>query len=69
MSRTLKAIMRHMVPPEKRAPVPAKNKSLTAEWQNGVETIRGYRQRKLRLVFARLPLHERQPASRNLLEA
>jgi hypothetical protein len=58
-----------MIPFEKREPAPVENRSLTAEWQNGVETIRGYPQRKLRLVFARSPLHERQPASRNLLEA
>jgi hypothetical protein len=63
MSRTLKAIMRHMVPPTKREPVPAKNRNLTAEWQNGVETICAYPQRKLRLVFARTPLGERSPAS------
>ena len=54
MSRTIKAIMRHMVPPTKREPVPAKNRDLTAEWHNGVETICGYPLRKLRLVFARL---------------
>jgi hypothetical protein len=62
MNRTIKAIMRHMVLPEKREPAPAKNRNLTAQWQNGVETIRRYPPRKLRLVFARSPLDERHPA-------
>ena len=53
MSRTIEAIVRHMVPPTKLGPVPAKNRDLTAEWQNGVETIRVYPQRELRLVFVR----------------
>jgi hypothetical protein len=39
MSRTIEAIMAHMVPPEKREALPVKNSKLVAQWQDGPETI------------------------------
>jgi hypothetical protein len=62
MSRTIKAIMAHMVPPEKREPSPVKDSKLVAQWQDGPETLSHHKGRKLRLVFARLPLDPREPA-------
>ena len=50
-----------LIAPRRRAPQP----QLAAEWQNGLETISGFSQRKLRLVLARgnrifspVPQHE-----------
>jgi hypothetical protein len=62
MSRTIKAIERHMIPrssrlrPEataRQAAQPMQNgeRKLVAEWQRGAEIL-GHAQRKLRLVFA-----------------
>jgi hypothetical protein len=56
MSRTIKAIERHMVPQSKRETVqPQMEKNLTAEWQRGLESATGSAQRKLHLAFA--PAH------------
>jgi len=63
MSRTIKAIERHMVPRSTRlrleatarqAAQPMQNgeRKLVAEWQRGPETFFGRVQRKLRSVFA-----------------
>jgi hypothetical protein len=57
MSRTIKAIERHMilpVRPEPRStipPAPDRERKLVAEWQRGAEIL-GHAQRKLRLAFA-----------------
>ena len=67
MSRTIKAIERHMIPRPTIPPVrfanrtdssrgelgfQPRNSKLVAEWQRGLETLTGSAQRKLRLVFA-----------------
>ena len=60
MSRTIKAIERHMIPRPTIPPVRSggelgfqpRNSKLVAEWQRGLETLAGSAQRKLRLVFA-----------------
>ena len=66
MSRTIKAIKRHMIrgrqfrqsgPPigglvPWRARTSPRNSKLVAEWRRGLETLTGSAQRKLRLVFA-----------------
>ena len=67
MSRTIKAIERHMIPRPTIPPVRSANRTdssrgelglqprnskLVAEWQRGLETLTGSAQRKLRLVFA-----------------
>ena len=53
MSRTLKAIERHMTPPSKREAVDPHAPKLAGEWQQrGPETFSGYALRKLRLAFA-----------------
>ena len=52
MSRTIEAIMAHMVPPPKRQAAPVRIGTLIAEWQEGPPTISGYASRKLRLAFA-----------------
>jgi hypothetical protein len=39
---------------------PRRKAKLVAQWQSGLQTLAGYEQRKLRLVFARLPLDARQ---------
>jgi hypothetical protein len=52
MSRTIKAIERHMTPPSKREAVQRHVPKLVAEWQRGPETFFGYAVRKLRLAFA-----------------
>src|SRR6267143_3814957 len=67
MSRTIKAIERHMIPRSTIPPVRSANRTdssrgelglqprdakLVAEWQRGLETVTGSAQRKLRLVFA-----------------
>lgn len=63
MSRTIEAIMAHMRPAAKQqAAPPSGSANLTAEWQEGPETISGYAPRKLRLVFARLPLDAKAAA-------
>jgi hypothetical protein len=53
MSRTLKAIERHMTQPSKSEVVERSAPKLVAErQQRGPETILGFALRKLRLVFA-----------------
>jgi hypothetical protein len=64
MSRTIKAIARHMIPQSKIPPVRSKTRrgelglqsraaNLVAEWQQrGPETLSGHALRKLRLVLA-----------------
>lgn len=52
MSRTIKAIERHMIPRAKSQTVQPREMRLTGEWQRGLETMSGYAQRKLRLAFA-----------------
>jgi len=53
MSRTLKAIERHMTPPSKGEAVERSAPKLVGEWQQrGPETFYGYALRKLRLAFA-----------------
>ena len=53
MSRTLKAIERHMTQPCKTEVVERPAPKLVGEWQQlGPETILGFALRKLRLVFA-----------------
>jgi len=53
MSRTIKAIERHMTPPSKREAVEPHAPKLVGEWQQrGPETFSGYALRKLRLAFA-----------------
>jgi hypothetical protein len=50
MSRTIKAIERHMTPPSKREAVEPHAPKLIGEWQQrGPETFSGYALRKLRL--------------------
>jgi hypothetical protein len=51
MSGTIKAIERHMIPRVKSQTVQPREMRLTGEWQRGFETMSGYAQRKLRLVF------------------
>ena len=62
MSRTIEAIMTHLVQPAKRQAARGQTGQLIAEWQEGPKTISGYAPRKLRLVFARSPLDAPQPA-------
>ena len=53
MSRTIKAIERHMSPPSKRQAVEPHAPKLVGEWQQrGPETLSGRMLRKLRLAFA-----------------
>ena len=53
MSRTLKAIERHMTQPSKSEVVERSAQKLVGEWQQrGPETFSGYALRKLRLAFA-----------------
>jgi hypothetical protein len=53
MSRTIKAIERHMTPPSKREAVEPRAPKLVGEWQQrGPETLSGRMLRKLRLAFA-----------------
>ena len=57
MSRTIKAIERHMIPkatfPPARIGFPSGDSKLVAEWQQrGPETLSGYTSRKLRLAFS-----------------
>ena len=52
MSRTIKAIERHIVLPVRPAP-PNGGKELVVEWQQrGPETLSGYTMRKLRLALS-----------------
>jgi hypothetical protein len=52
MSRTIKAIQRHMIPQSKAASVQSRASKLVAEWQQrGPETLTGHALRKLRLSF------------------
>jgi hypothetical protein len=62
MSRTIKAIERHMIPRSSRLqaevtarqanqPIQIGERKLVAEWQRGAEIL-GHAQRKLRLAFA-----------------
>jgi hypothetical protein len=53
MSKTIKAIERHMAPPNKREAVEPHAPKLVGEWQQrGPETFSGYAVRKLRLALA-----------------
>jgi hypothetical protein len=52
MSKTIEAIMPHMVLQMKPQTVLAKDAELSAQWQTGFETRSGYAQRKLRLTIA-----------------
>jgi hypothetical protein len=53
MSRTIKAIERHMRPPSKREAVEPHAPKLVGEWQQrGPDALSGYALRKLRLAFA-----------------
>lgn len=61
MKRTIEGMVRRRVP-LKPGLVPVKHTKLIAEWQDGPQTICGLAPRKLRLVFAPLPLHGREPA-------
>jgi len=55
MSRTIKALERHMIPQSKAVSVQSRAPSLVADWQQrGPETLSGYALRKLRLSFAPL---------------
>jgi hypothetical protein len=56
MTRTIEGIIAHMQPRAKQQAAPVRSGNLIAEWQEGPKTISGYASRKLRLVFARLPL-------------
>ena len=67
MSRTIKAIERHMIPRLSRLhreatarqgiqPAPNGERQLVAEWQRGVEILE-HAQRKLRLTFAPTQSH------------
>jgi len=66
MSRTIKAIERHMILPvrskTRRGELGLQNgeRKLVAEWQRGTEIL-GYAQRKLRLAFA--PSQSAEPAT------
>jgi hypothetical protein len=51
MSRTIKAIERHMIPRSGIQATRSGERKLTAEWQRGAEIL-GHAQRKLRLAFA-----------------
>ena len=55
MSRTLKAIERHMTQPSKSEVVERSAPKLVGEWQSGPEDLLGYAQTKLRLSFAPVP--------------
>lgn len=52
MSRTIKALERHMILRSKPATTQVRETRLTGEWQRGFETMSGLAQRKLRLAFA-----------------
>jgi hypothetical protein len=53
MSRTIKAIERHMIPQSKAVLVQSRASKLVGEWQQrGPETLSGHALRKLRLAFA-----------------
>ena len=53
MSRTTKAIERHVIPQSKAVSVQSRAPGLVAEWQQrGPETLAGYALRKLRLALA-----------------
>ena len=51
MSKTIKAIERHIGPNTAAQPLHSHERKLVAEWQSGVEIL-GHVQRKLRLAFA-----------------
>jgi hypothetical protein len=52
MSRTIKAIERHLTPRPKAAPAELRVAKFVAEWQQrGPETLSGLAVRKLRLAF------------------
>jgi len=60
MSRTLKAVERHMIPQAKVPPVrlglQSRSATLIVEWQQrGPETLSGHALRKLRLALAPTP--------------
>jgi len=64
VSRTLKAIERHMTLPSKSKVAEPSLPKPVAEWQQrGPETISGFALRKLRLVFA--PWHSTKLATIN----
>lgn len=53
MSRTIKAIERHMIPRSKAVSVQSRAATLVGEWQQrGPETFSGHVIRKLRLTLA-----------------
>jgi hypothetical protein len=53
MSRTIKAIERHMIPQPQAASIQSRARTLIAEWQQrGPEALSGHTIRKLRLSFA-----------------
>jgi len=63
MSRTIEAIIKHMVASDaKQETAPDRTAKFIARWQEGPQTISGCAPRKLRLVFAPLPLDARQRA-------
>jgi hypothetical protein len=55
-NKTMEAITDHVIPLRRRQSGGLSRPRLIPEWQSGPETISGRAQRKLRLVFARLPL-------------
>ena len=56
MSRTIEAIMRHMVPAAKREPARKAGATVLAQKQGGSNQFSSRRERKLRVVFAPLQL-------------
>jgi hypothetical protein len=62
MSRTIKAIERHMIPRSTTQSIQYPERKVVAEWQQrGPETISGLALRKLRLAFA--PSQSHAPAA------
>jgi hypothetical protein len=63
MSRTIEAIMKHMAASDAKREIALKRTAkFIARWQEGPQTLSGYAPRKLRLVFAPLPLDDRHYA-------
>ena len=63
MSRTIKAIERHMNPQSKVVPVQSRAAELVAEWQQrGPETLSGHALRKLRLATSYPGVYHFKPA-------
>jgi hypothetical protein len=57
MSRTIEAIMRHMVPSSERDAVPLNTSDISPQMQGNRQVARRRRERKLRVVFAPLPFN------------